>query len=135
MDSRFFTKRMPHHSVSATNLTIQDFWELEIGEVMISPTGGLFTMGDPEVATEIFIDNPEKYEDVEGEVKEIEFEDIAGEKRRIIFVDGYAVGYDLLIMNGTVPMETTAVTFEEGEDDWNRFVSVERCIPPDETNT
>lgn len=93
-------------------------------------------MGDPEVAVEIFIDNPEKYEQIEGEVKEIEFEDIAGEKRRIIFVDGYAVGYDLLIINGIVPMETTAMVFDSGDDDgWNKYVSMERCIPLNEENT
>lgn len=129
-----YYKRMPHFNVVAMSLTIQDFWELKGGEVLISPTGGTFVMGDPEVAVEVVNDDPTKFDKIDGDVKEIEFEDASSQPRRVIFVDGYAIGYDLLVIDGEIPLDTTGIWFDEDEEDWNRFVSMERCIPVNEAN-
>jgi len=129
-----YLRALPTHSISSQSLTLEQFWELEYGAVLISPLGNLFSYGDPEVSVEIVpTEIPE--DDETDEIKIVEFQDAASNDRVITFVNGVAVGYDLLVINGSIPVDTTVLDFDREDMEWNAFVLADRGVSEEELNS
>lgn len=119
----------PNHNISAQSLTVETLHQMSQGDLMISPTGNFFVMGDQELVVEIVPTG--EYEDQPDSVKEYEFEDIAGNKRRIIFINNYSVDYDIITINRKIPTDTTGIDYVEEDDEFNRFVHYELGLETD----
>lgn len=119
----------PNHNISAQSLTVETLHQMVAGDLMISPTGNFFVMGDQELVVEIVPTG--EYEDQPDSVKEYEFEDIAGTKRRIIFINNYAVDYDIITINRKIPVDTTGMDYVEDDDEFNKFVHYELGLETD----
>jgi hypothetical protein len=119
----------PNHNISAQSLTVETLHQMSPGDLMISPTGNFFVMGDQELVVEIVPTG--EYEDLPDTVKEYEFEDIAGTKRRIIFINNYAVDYDIITINRKIPTDTTGLEYIEEDDPFNGFVHYELGLETD----
>lgn len=114
----------PNHNISAQCLTVETLHQMSAGDLLVSPTGNVFVMGDQELVVEIVPTG--EYEDLPDSVKEYEFEDIAGTKRRIIFINNYAVEYDIITINRRIPTDTTGLEHQDDSgDDFNSFVHYE----------
>lgn len=118
----------PNHNIAAQSLTLETLHQMTVGDLMISPTGNFFVMGDQELVVEIVPTG--EYEDQQDSVKEYEFEDVAGTKRRIIFINNYAVDYDIITINRKIPTDTTGIDYEE-DDEFNKFVHYELGLETD----
>lgn len=119
----------PNHHVASQSLTVETLHQMTAGDLMISPTGNFFVMGDQELVVEIVPTG--EYEDQQDSVKEYEFEDIAGTKRRIIFINNYAVDYDIITINRKIPTDTTGIDYVEDDDEFNRFAHYELGLETD----
>jgi hypothetical protein len=122
-----YVKSLPNHSISSQNLSLEQFWELEFGSVLISPLGNLFSYGDPKVSVEIVPTEIPDDDDTDV-IQMVEFQDAAGNDRVITFVNGMAVGYDLLVIDNEIPIDTTILDFEETDPEWNAFILADRGV-------
>ena len=118
----------PNHNIAAQSLTVETLHQMVAGDLLISPTGNFFIMGDQELVVEIVPTG--EYEDQPDSVKEYEFEDIAGTKRRIVFINNYAVDYDIITINRKIPVDTTGLEYEDN-DEFNAFVHYELGLDTD----
>lgn len=116
-------KTIPNNFVHTQALTLESFMEMKKGEVLVSPAGHLFAMGDNELITEVV--------DVSGddsEVKEFEFEDIAGTKRVAYFINNLSQDYDIITINGQVPMDTTGIQDMPDDLEFSMFYNMETGV-------
>lgn len=118
-------KETSNHRIHVKNMSLVDFMELSIGDLIISPTGNMFIMGDAELIDEIVPTG--EYEDTGVDIREFEFEDAADSKRKVVFVDSMAIGYDVIIVNGKYPTDTTGIdpSDNDGDDDFGQFIEHE----------
>lgn len=110
------------HKYNPVGMSLVDFMGLSIGNIVISPSGNAFIMGDPELIEEIITD---EFEDCGADVKEFEFSDIGDTTRKVIFINGRAIGYDILYIDNTIVYDMTGVTEHPDDPEFSDFYEME----------
>lgn len=109
--------------VSSLSLTLEEFLQLEYGNVLVSPEGNVFTYG--EMIEEIVPTEVDK--EAEIEIREFNFLDTGDSLRNIKFHAGVSV-YGILISSYGKVDNTTGIQKRIGieyDEEWNQFVDDE----------
>jgi uncharacterized protein YeeX (DUF496 family) len=118
--------RLNLHPISAIALTLSEFHSLVENDVLVSPSGNIFSYGEN---VQEFVDSgyEEKAKTGDGDYKEYHITDNQGTIRKILFIDGVSE-YGLVIgINGKVE-DTSGIQKKIGNDydqEWNDYVDSE----------